>query len=191
MKQVLFKLPVNRAAILPTSFFMLSFIIAGFSCRMQFSEDSQTFFARCFMGMSDEAGVFAALMRIMWWRVGLWMLASASGCWPVALPLQLMSVMMLGGCFGLGWSCVLAGLGARLVWVIPLFVAAGGIFFACSSVFLAVCANSALSSLYFCVTGRRVWQTEPEMTSYIKKCAETFLPMIACGMLESIIIILL
>lgn len=191
MKRLSLQLPVSINSVLAASFFVMSFILAGFFSCGDFCDESQEFLAFCFLGAGGELGVFGIFFRIIWWRLALCLMSSVCGCWPVSLPVQVMCIVMLGGCYGLGWSCVLGSLGYKLIWTLPLFAVAGGVFFLSVSVFMSICAVSAVSSICSCARGRRIWRTESELSDYLGKCAQICAPMIAGGMLESIIVILL
>ena len=101
MKRLSLQLPVSINSVLAASFFVMSFILAGFFSCGDFCDESQEFLAFCFLGAGGELGVFGIFFRIIWWRLALCLMSSVCGCWPVALPVQVMCIVMLGGCYGL------------------------------------------------------------------------------------------
>lgn len=191
MKRLSLWLPVSINSVPAASFLVMSFILAGFYSCGDFCDKAQEYFAFCFLGAGGECGVFGIFFRIIWWRLALFFMSSICGCRPITLPVQVMCIIMLGGCYGLGWSCVLCSLSYKLIWVLPLFVVAGCTFFLSISVFVSLCAAAAASSVCSCIGGRCTWRTESEHFDYFNKCAQICAPIIAGGMFESIIIILL
>ena len=97
MKRLSLQLPVSINYVLAASFFVMSFILAGFFSCGDFCDESQEFLAFCFLGAGGELGVFGIFFRIIWWRLALCLMSSVCGCWPVALPVQVMCIVMLGG----------------------------------------------------------------------------------------------